>query len=106
MLPERFGGGPTAYQLVEEDDGASQPALRLLAHPRVGTLDPAARAEAFLEGIGAGPGAGRVMALHWRESGWPRVERRAPLATLAGKILHLRQASAACGPAGPPSLER
>jgi len=60
-------------------------------------LDPAAVAEAFLAEIGTGAAAGRVMALHWWAAGWPRVERRAPLATPTGKILHLHQAGPARG---------
>jgi hypothetical protein len=97
VLPARFGGGPTAYQLVEEDDSAGRPVLRLLVDPRVGALDPSAVAKAFLAEIGTGASAGRVMALHWRAAGWPRVERRAPLATPTGKILHLHQAGPARG---------
>jgi hypothetical protein len=31
------------------------------------------------------------MALEWRQSGLLRVERRPPLATAAGKVLHLHQ---------------
>ena len=71
--------------------------LRLLVDPRVGALDPSAVAKAFLAEIGTGASAGRVMALHWRAAGWPRVERRAPLATPTGKILHLHQAGPARG---------
>jgi hypothetical protein len=46
-------------------------------------------AEAFLEAIGGGTGAERVMGLMWREAGLLQVERRAPLATRSGKVLHL-----------------
>jgi hypothetical protein len=46
-------------------------------------------AEAFLAAIGAGRGAEQVMGLAWRDAGLLRVERRAPLATVSGKILHL-----------------
>ena len=104
VLPARFGGGPTDYQLVEEEDPAGRPGLRLLVHPDVGPLDPAAVSDAFLRAIGRGSGAERVMELEWRQAGLPRVERRPPLATAAGKILHLHQArhgsSASAGPAG------
>jgi hypothetical protein len=71
------------------------PELRLLVHPRVGAFDASAIAEVFLQAIGAGTDAARVMTLHWRESGWPRVERRPPLATPSGKILHPHQVPAA-----------
>jgi hypothetical protein len=97
-LPARFGGGPTDYQLVEEDavDDGGQPKLRLLVRPSIGPLDEGAVLEAFLVAIGGGSGVERVMELQWRQADWLRVERRAPLSTAAGKILHLwRQTGAA-----------
>jgi hypothetical protein len=45
--------------------------------------------DAFLEGIGRGSGANRVMALAWRDAHFVRVERRPPIRTAVGKILHL-----------------
>ena len=89
-LPVRFGGGPTDYQLVEEEDADGQPRLRLLVHPDLGPLAPEKVEAAFLEEIGQGSGAGRVFALAWRAGDVVRVERRAPLATQSGKILHVR----------------
>jgi hypothetical protein len=90
VLPARFGGGPTDYQLVEEEAEADgQPRLRLLVRPSVGPFDPAAMAEAFMEAIGGGSGAERVMSLLWRQTDWLRVERRAPWSTDGGKVLHL-----------------
>jgi hypothetical protein len=86
LLPERFGGGPTDYQLVEDEAADGQPALRLLVNPAVGPLDDRAIADTFLSAIGA---AGREMELQWRQGGWLRVERRAPLARGSGKIEHL-----------------
>jgi hypothetical protein len=63
----------------------------LLVHPRLGPLDSAAVTETFLETIGEGDGAERIMALQWRQAGLPRVERRPPLVTGSGQILHLHQ---------------
>jgi hypothetical protein len=89
VLPSRFGGAPTDYQLVEEEAANGQPCVRLLVHPAVGPLDPGAVAEAFLTAISRGSGVERVMGLAWRQANFLRVERRAPLATATGKILHL-----------------
>jgi hypothetical protein len=90
-LPASFGGGPTDYQLLETEAEDGRPQVRLLVNPAVGAVDDAAVTDAFLSAIGAGGGAERVMALHWREAGLLRVERRPPLATATGKILHLHQ---------------
>jgi hypothetical protein len=91
ILPARFGGGPTDYQLLEEEDHDGQPRLRLLVDPTIGALDATAVAEAFLDAIGPGSGSGRMMTLQWRQAGLVRVERRAPLTTASGKVLHLHQ---------------
>ncbi len=90
-LPGRFGGAPTDYQLVEEEAADGPPRLLLLVHPRVGPLDPGAVAEAFLTAISRGSGVERVMGLAWRSAGLLQVERRPPLTTSSGKILHLHQ---------------
>jgi hypothetical protein len=89
VLPARFGGSPTDYQLVEVEDEHGSPRLKLLVHPAVGPLDPHAVAEVFLTSISTGPGAERVMGLLWRDAKLLQVERRSPLATPSGEILHL-----------------
>jgi hypothetical protein len=91
VLPARFGGGPTDYQLAEEEGADGQPRLRLVVHPAVGPLDADALIEAFLAEIGSGAGAERVMAIQWRMARLLRVERRPPRATASGKILHLHR---------------
>jgi hypothetical protein len=82
MLPRRFGGAPTQYQLVEDEGDDGQPRLALLVHPAVGEVDEGEVIRAFREGIGAHGGV-------WDTPGFLRVERRAPEATASGKILHL-----------------
>ncbi len=89
VLPARFGGGSTDYQLLEEEDEHGQPRLSLLVHPALGQLDPAAVADAFLSAIGSGSGTAQVMALQWRQASVLRVERQPPRATVSGKIQHL-----------------
>jgi hypothetical protein len=93
-LPARFGGSAVDYQLREDKGEGGAARLRLLVHPRVGPLDPAAVADAFLEALGRGSGAERVMELAWRDAGVLRVERRPPEPTASGKIHHLRQPGA------------
>ena len=89
VLPRSFGGGPTDYQLIEEEADDGQPRLRLLVHPSVGPIDPAAVSKAFLDAIGSSSKIKRDMAAQWRQAGFLRVERKAPYPTVSGKILHL-----------------
>ena len=89
VLPARFGGGPADYQLVEDGVSPPEPRVRLLVHPRLGSLDPGQVTDVFLAAIGQSARGGRVMALAWREGQVLCVERRAPLVTASGKILHL-----------------
>jgi hypothetical protein len=90
-LPARFGGAPTDYQLLEQEQEDGRPALRLLVSPTVGAVDPDQVGEAFLSALGASSGADRVAALQWRQGGWLQVELRPPLATATGKIHAIRR---------------
>jgi hypothetical protein len=89
VLPARFGGGPSDYQLLEEEDGGGAPGLKLLVHPRLGAMDERLVRDEFLAGISRGGGAQAVMGLAWNRGGVFRVERCEPLPTRSGKILHL-----------------
>jgi len=53
VLPARFGGGPTDYQLIEDEADGGGACLRLLVHPAIGPLDADAVAQVFLEVIGS-----------------------------------------------------
>jgi hypothetical protein len=92
VLPTRFGGGPTDFQLVEDVRPDGRLCLRLLVHPEIGPLDTEAVSDTFLRAIGGGSGAERIMAEVWRDDGLVSVERLAPLAGASGKILHVRPA--------------
>ena len=97
VLPARFGGAPTDYQLIEEEDADGSPRVALLVHPRVGPAPPEEVARTFLSAIGGGSGVERVMGTVWRDAGLLRVERRPPLATASGKVLHLHAAPRRAG---------
>jgi len=92
VLPRRFGGAPTDYQLLEEEDhGMTR--LSLVVSPRVGAVDEARLVVHVLEVLGS-PGPGRkMMAEHWRQGATIRVVRRDPMTTGASKIqpLHVPQ---------------
>lgn len=91
ILPQRFGGGPTDYQLVEGESDQGGSDLRLRVDPRLGPLDERALAETFLKAVGEGSGVEHLVELQWRQAGLPRIERRSPSGTSVGKIHHLHQ---------------
>jgi len=93
VMPARFGGGPADYQLIEEETPDGRPGLRLRIHPRVGRVESQAARAAFLDALGAGSGAERVMSLVWRDAGLPEVERAPPHTTRTGKLLHIHRVS-------------
>lgn len=88
ILPARFGGAATDYQLVEgEEDGL--PTVAIVVSPRVGEVDESAVVAAVLEGVRAGAAYHRMMAGFWRDGDTLRVERREPHSTQSAKILPL-----------------
>lgn len=91
VLPARFGGLPTHYQVVEDETAEGRARIRLLVHPTVGAVDAEAVATAFLDAIGEGKGTERIMATVWRDAGLLHVERRPPMPTGSGKILHVHR---------------
>jgi hypothetical protein len=89
-LPERFGGGPTDYQLVEEDaDG--RPRLGIVVSRRVGDVDESALIDAVLAAVESNP-SNRDLAALWRAEGTLRVRRREPYETSSAKLLPLHVA--------------
>lgn len=92
VLPARFGGGPTDYQLVEhEENGLTR--VQLLVHPRIGPVDGRAVAETAISALAAGGTAHPMMAEIWRASETLQVVRREPHLTPAGKVQPLHRES-------------
>ena len=88
ILPRRFGGSPTDYQFVEQED-SGVPKVDVVVSPRIGQLDEGALIAAVLEGLGDGPAYKRMMSEIWRDGRTLRVIRREPYATPTAKILPL-----------------
>jgi len=88
VLPARFGGDATSYQLIErERDGLTVVEMRV--DPAVGPLDEQAVLAAALGHLSTISAAHRMMAESWREAGTLHVVRAAPVATASAKILPL-----------------
>lgn len=85
-LPERFGGDPTDYQLVEEEDHSGLTRLSVYVHPRLGPVDEDAVQQCVEAVLGdTGPAATVV----WRQASTVQVRRVAPAITNAGKLMPL-----------------
>ena len=95
-LPQRFGGGPGDYQLVEYD-GARQAQLELRISPRAGAGPPAAVRDFLLREI-RGCYGGALASRVWTHSGGlEAVDRRT--------VRHAQRKSASAAPAGYPKAE-
>jgi hypothetical protein len=89
ILPERFGGSVTDYQLVEVEDGG-MPFVEIVVSPRVGPVEDAAISGAVYDWLRTRPGE-QLMADFWQDANTVRVVRRAPYATGAAKVLPLHR---------------
>jgi hypothetical protein len=86
-LPQRFGGGPGDYQLVEYD-GARQAQVELRISPRTGAVPPAAVRDFLLNEI-RGCYGGALASRVWTHSGGLEAVIAEPFATRSGKVLPL-----------------
>jgi hypothetical protein len=84
VLPGRFGGRPTDYQLVEEegDDGLSR--VSVVVRPEIGGVPDTEVLEVVMEFMRA-KRRNRLMADFWDQSDSVRVVRREPHITAVGK---------------------
>jgi hypothetical protein len=92
VLPARFGGNPTDYQLVEHQvDGITR--VSLVVSPAVGPIDESAAVAVALDVLGGADAGSRMMAGIWEQAGTLRVVRREPYVTSAAKIqpLHVER---------------
>jgi hypothetical protein len=86
-LPERFGGGPGDYQLVEYD-GAGQSQLELRISPRTGAAAPDEVRDFLLQEI-RGCYGGALASRVWTHSGGLEAIIAEPFTTRSGKVLPL-----------------
>jgi hypothetical protein len=89
VLPGRFGGVQTDYQLAEKLGSHGEALLELVVHPRLGELPHAAIADEFLNALGRGSESERMMTQRWRDAATLQIVRRKPTVTKAGKIQYL-----------------
>jgi hypothetical protein len=88
ILPQRFGGNPGTYQLVEEEvDG--RPKISIVVSPSVGPLSDEDVISAVIEWLTARPAGGRLMSAIWEQMKSLQVVRREPYQTARAKVLPL-----------------
>jgi hypothetical protein len=88
VLPSRFGGTPTDYQVVERElDGLTR--VGVVASPGLGPLDPDAVVGAVLDFWRSRNAGGELMAEIWEQGGTLELLREEPATTSGGKILPL-----------------
>ena len=87
VLPGRFGGFPTDYQLVEEEvDGI--PRVNILVSPRLEGISEERLIATVFEFLQSYPG-GNIGVDRWREARTLRMIRREPYSTASAKVLPL-----------------
>lgn len=90
VLPGRFGGATTDYQLVEEEGETGLPRVSILVRPSIGVVDEADVIDAVIDVLKRYPtGGGSLMTDQWRQGGTLRVVRRDPYTTTSAKVLPL-----------------
>ena len=87
-LPSRFGGHPTDYQFVEEEEGGLAK-VSIFVSPRVGNVNEAQLVATVLEALRSRSGLNEKMVRMWQKGQTLQVVRREPYATSTAKILPL-----------------
>jgi hypothetical protein len=88
VLPARFGGHATDYQLLEEEVG-DLPKVSIVVSPDVGEIDERALTATVLQALDKYFAGGPAMADEWRRGETLRVLRREPFASGSRKVLPL-----------------
>ncbi len=89
VLPAKFGGASTDYQIVEEEEEGGLTRLSILVSPDIGPIDEEALVATVLSELGKGTDTQRMMANIWSQANILRVKRMRPIATVRGKLFPL-----------------
>ena len=91
VLPSRFGGASTDYQMVEVEEGG-RTRLDIVVDPGVGPVDEDEVVHLVLAELSCGGDTNRMMAEVWRQGQTLRLKREKPHLTPGGKLLPLHVA--------------
>ena len=90
VLPRRFGGTSTDYQLLEEQTSGGLPRYVFLVSPEVGAIDERALVRVFREEVGRLRRPYPFMLDQWTQGDAIRVRRERPRFTGRGKLASFR----------------
>jgi hypothetical protein len=88
VLPHKYGGAATDYQLLEEEDSQGQTHLSLIISPTVGVVDESDVIATLLSELRRVPHPGKLAAGVWSQANTIQVKRMYPLSKM-GKVLTL-----------------
>jgi hypothetical protein len=91
VLPLKFGGGATDYQLLEKEDSQGQTHLSLIISPEVGVVDESDVKATVLSELRRGAHGGKLAAGLWSQANILEVKRIYPISS-AGKVMTLHLA--------------
>ena len=94
VLPERYGGTPLDYQLVEEEAAHGLGRLVLRVSPKVELPEDATVVETMLEALGRGSEAADIARVFWKQADTFVVRREEPEWTARGKLNPFRRSRA------------
>jgi hypothetical protein len=89
VLPAKYGGASTDYQMVEEEDEGGRTCLTILVSPEVGEIDERQLVQTVASELSKGNDVRRMMTEIWSQAEMLRVKRMRPFITAAGKLLPL-----------------
>jgi hypothetical protein len=91
VMPARFGGNPTDYQLVEQEDEHGIPKVNIIISPSVGPVDERDVVTTLLEKLSTlgGYQRGRLMTEQWMDAQTVTVLRQEPYTSGERKVLPL-----------------
>ena len=89
ILPERFGGSPLDYQLMEQENEQGLVRLYLLIHPRIEIADENQVLETIYHALSNSSPMADAARTVWQPSQTIQIKRQIPLLTAGGKLMPL-----------------
>jgi phenylacetate-coenzyme A ligase PaaK-like adenylate-forming protein len=90
VLPVRYGGSSTDYQVLEESNGLGSSFINIAVSPRLGPINHNDLKKVVIRELGKGEDSKRLMAQVWFDADTIKVTRMEPVPTKRGKIFPFR----------------